>query len=95
VSLRSMLATGARRAGQDRGAPSAVRVVLTRPAAPAQSNTGARRTHSRKPVRYFCSNSPNVKSIGRAPSNGRIGVCARNCISSSGDSGSVCRASPD
>jgi hypothetical protein len=35
--------TGARRAGQDRNAPSAARVVLTRPSAPAQSELERRR----------------------------------------------------
>lgn len=35
-----------------------------------------------------CRNRASVRSIGRAPSNGKIGVRARNRINSSGDSGS-------
>jgi hypothetical protein len=33
-------------------------------------------------------NAAHVNAIGLAPSNGRIGVCARNRISASADSGS-------
>jgi hypothetical protein len=45
--------------------------------------------------RYVSWNAARVRSIGLAPSRGRIGVCERNRINSSGDSGSVRRAFPD
>lgn len=70
------------------------RAVLTRPSAPGKWNTGA----TRRWPRHDTDSRPNaarVNSIGLAPSSGSIGVWERNRISSSGNSGSVRRASPD
>ena len=79
---------GARRAGQDRAAPKG---SLDAPKALPNNRVPERRER----LRYSPRNTARVNSIGLAPSNGKIGVCARNRISSSGDSGSVRRASID
>jgi hypothetical protein len=69
------------------------RAVLTRP---SRSRTIECRCDAASPVQDAerALNAAQVSSIGLAPSNGRIGVCARNRINSSGVSGSGRRALP-
>ena len=83
---------GARRAGQDRAAPKG---SLD---APKRSRTIEHRSDATGGGAHELdrvANTARVNSIGLAPSSGRIGVCERNRISSSADSGSARRASID
>ena len=76
---------GARRAGQDRAAPKGSLDAPKRSRTIEHRSDASLRLHQRTDRG---SNAVLVNAIGLAPSNGKIGVCARNRISSSRDSGS-------